>query len=183
MIDEAQPVEWPSATGPASQAALERKVSIFYEATREDLYRYLVIRGVNAGPAQEFAQEAFLRLYQALAAGEAIRNERAWVFTVAHNLAENWRNAETPARNLELDTEFAAGQDDTSPELRMIAAQRLRRVRDAVAGLSPQQRQCLHLRAEGFRYREIGGILGIGTSTVSEFLRRAIQRLRSAVEG
>lgn len=50
----------------------------------------------------------------------------------------------------------------------------------AVEGLSKQQRQCLHLRAEGFRYREIGEVLGIRISTVNEFVKRAVSRLRKA---
>ena len=54
-------------------------------------------------------------------------------------------------------------------------------LRTAIENLSPQQRSCLHLRAEGFRYREIAGILGINPSTVGEFLQRAVKRLRKAI--
>jgi RNA polymerase sigma-70 factor (ECF subfamily) len=39
------------------------------------------------------------------------------------------------------------------------------------------EQECLALRSEGFRYREIGGILGIGTSTVADVLRRALDTL------
>jgi len=56
------------------------------------------------------------------------------------------------------------------------------RLGQAVAALSPQQRQCLHLRTEGFRYREIAAILNISDSSVGEFLRRAIVRLRKALD-
>jgi DNA-directed RNA polymerase specialized sigma24 family protein len=34
---------------------------------------------------------------------------------------------------------------------------------------------------EGFRYREIAEIVGISTSTVGEFLGRAVKRLRRAL--
>jgi RNA polymerase sigma-70 factor (ECF subfamily) len=44
--------------------------------------------------------------------------------------------------------------------------------------LSPQQKVCIHLRAEGMRYREIAEVLGVSISTVEEFLARAIARLR-----
>lgn len=180
MTDEVHQADWPHAGLPARET-LEQRVSLFYEQTRNDVYRYLVVRGVDPGPAQDFTQEAFLRLYQALIAGTAIRSPRAWVFAVAHNLAESWRLAEPAVRDADLEPE-AAAEGGSNPESRLIVAERFQRLRDAVLALSPQQRQCLHLRAEGFRYREIGGILGIGTSTVSEFLRRAIQRLRKAVE-
>ena len=46
--------------------------------------------------------------------------------------------------------------------------------------LSPQQRQCLHLRAEGLRYREIAETMQISISSVREFLGRAITKLQKA---
>jgi len=57
----------------------------------------------------------------------------------------------------------------------------MEQLRLAIGSLSPQQRSCLHLRAEGFRYREIAGILGINPSTVGEFLQRAVKRLRKVL--
>jgi RNA polymerase sigma-70 factor (ECF subfamily) len=47
-----------------------------------------------------------------------------------------------------------------------------------VKSLSEQQRRCLFLRVEGLRYPEIGSALGISASTVGEFLRRAMERLK-----
>ena len=58
-----------------------------------------------------------------------------------------------------------------------MAREWLARVQQALALLSPQEKQCLHLRAEGFRYREIGEILGLSQWTVVEFLRRALRKL------
>jgi RNA polymerase sigma-70 factor (ECF subfamily) len=52
------------------------------------------------------------------------------------------------------------------------------RFHSAVEGLSEQQRWCLFLRMEGLRYPEIGSALGISASTVGEFLRRAMERLK-----
>ena len=48
----------------------------------------------------------------------------------------------------------------------------------AVQGLSEQQKRCLFLRLEGLRYPEIGSALGISASSVGEFLRRAMVRLK-----
>ena len=52
----------------------------------------------------------------------------------------------------------------------------------AVRDLSPQQRNCLHLRAQGLRYREIAETMGISSSAVGEFLRRAVVRLKEALD-
>jgi len=43
--------------------------------------------------------------------------------------------------------------------------------------LSPSERECLLLRATGLRYREIGEVLGIATSTVNDTVDRAIRKL------
>jgi RNA polymerase sigma factor (sigma-70 family) len=47
----------------------------------------------------------------------------------------------------------------------------------AVRTLAVQERECLMLRAEGLRYREIGEVLGIPTSTVADLVDRAIKKL------
>jgi RNA polymerase sigma-70 factor (ECF subfamily) len=60
----------------------------------------------------------------------------------------------------------------------LIEDEGMENLRIAVKRLSKQQRLCLDLRAEGLRYQDIAEVLQIRTSTVGEFLRRAIQQLR-----
>jgi RNA polymerase sigma factor (sigma-70 family) len=47
----------------------------------------------------------------------------------------------------------------------------------AIRSLTDCERECLLLRAEGLRYREIGEVLGIPTSTVGDTVDRAIKKL------
>jgi len=65
----------------------------------------------------------------------------------------------------------------------MVERERLARFHRAVQNLSDQQRRCLFLRMEGLRYPEIAAALGISASSVGEFLRRAMDRLRRASAG
>lgn len=157
------------------------RVTAAYNETREDVYYYALTLGVSPAQAQEITQEVFLRLYVQLRDGSDVENERGWIFRVAHNLALKMRAKER---------EYAAVDDqvalmpsrEQSAEQRAIEIQRNARIQEALSELSPQQRQCLHLRAAGLRYREIGEAIGIGTSTVNEFLRRAITKLRKALD-
>ena len=48
---------------------------------------------------------------------------------------------------------------------------------DAIRMLGDTERECLLLRASGLRYREIGEVLGIATSTVADIVDRAIKKL------
>jgi RNA polymerase sigma-70 factor, ECF subfamily len=83
--------------------------------------------------------------------------------------------------SLEPTVEEQLASGSASPERVLLEREKFRRLHDAVSALSPQQRHCLHLRVEGFRYREIAEIVGISTSTVGEFLGRAVKRLRRAL--
>ena len=146
---------------------------LFFER-REEIYVYLVSLGAPPEDAQDMTQESFLKLYLALREGQQIENPRAWLYTVAHNLAVNARlRDEKVFRPSEVGSE--------NPESLVLASERTEQLRLAIGNLSPQQRSCLHLRAEGFRYREIAGILGINPSTVGEFLQRAVKRLRKVL--
>jgi len=161
--------------------ALHDQVSQVFLEWREDVYRYLVTLGLSPPEAQDATQEVFFRLYIALRkGGEEIRNQRAWVFRVAHNLGRTLGARQSSTLPLEAHFELTLKDPARGPEIGLIEREKLQRMHVAVRDLSPQQRQCLQLRAEGLRYQEIADALGIGISTVSEFLRRALARLRKA---
>ena len=126
-------------------------------------------------------QEAFLRLHIELEKGTQIRNLRAWVFRVAHNLAITARAEQRRTHELDAEIESTVASGATDPERAVIEKERIRRLAQALNGLSAQQRQCLHLRARGLRYQEIADTIGIASSTVGEFLQRGIARLRKAL--
>jgi RNA polymerase sigma-70 factor (ECF subfamily) len=157
---------------------LQDQVAQLFQEAREDVYRYLLTLGLDPPRAQEAAQEVFLRLYATLKKGEQIRNPRAWIFRVAHNLGLKIRARQT--NEAPFDPDFEARLAGTGPDPERILLERERELRfhRAVEGLSEQQRRCLFLRLEGLRYPEIGSALGISASAVGEFLRRAIARLR-----
>jgi RNA polymerase sigma-70 factor, ECF subfamily len=164
--------------------ALQRQVAQLFEEAREDVYRYLLMLGVHPPQAQEAAQESFLRLYASMKKGETIENPRAWVFRVAHNLGLRIRQKQSSQQPFDPELEAQISGTEANPEQRLLEKERSVRFHRAVEGLSEQQRRCLYLRLEGMRYPQIGTILGISPSTVGEFLRRAMVRLKKiAVEG
>jgi RNA polymerase sigma-70 factor (ECF subfamily) len=152
---------------------------LFLEA-RDDVYRYLLTLGLHPPLAQDATQDVFLSLYVALRKGETIHNPRAWVFRVAHNHGLNLRERQDYVRPFEPEIESCLPAPEKNPEQALIEHERLARLYHAIEGLSAQQKSCLYLRAEGLRYQEIAQVIGVGTSTVGEFLRRAITRLRRA---
>lgn len=163
---------------PETEAArLEHDVEQIYEQTRAAICSYLLCLGVPEAQAPEVTQEVYLRLYRAMRQGEKVLNLRAWVFRVAHNLGLKVRSREKAFRAVTPDWDRFPERTAVSPELIMLDREKMRRVHAALKTLSPQQRNCLYLRPEGLRYREIAEVMGISLSTVNEFLRRAISRL------
>jgi RNA polymerase sigma-70 factor (ECF subfamily) len=156
----------------------EREVSVLYERLRDSVYRYLIVVLHDPSVAEEITQEAFLELYCCLRDRKAIKNVRAWVFRVAHNLALNERkrrrfvsgDGSTPW--IELYPPPASGL----PELERATLQQ-ERIELAMQRLSQHEHQCVVLRLEGFRYREIAEILGLSIPNVAQSLRRGIKKL------
>lgn len=157
------------------------RVEQLYEQEREHLYTYLLYFGVPPHKAQELTQDSFLKLYLTMEKGTAIDNPKAWLYRVAHNLAVRGYRREPVFAPL--DPEAPAPTPLPDPERSAIEQQRRRALIEGIHALSPQQKHCLHLRVQGLRYREIADVVGISTSAVSEFLRRAVNRLRETVNG
>ncbi len=171
--ENAWPFEWLVTTD------VHSRVADFFVERREEIYRHLLSLGVRPAEAQEFTNDAFLKYYVALREGQAIQNPRAWVYAVAHNLALKHHNT---LSDRELPLEVFDVHAET-PESISLERERFGQLRRAVENLSPQQRSCLHLRAEGLRYREIASVLGLSPSTVGEFLNRAVKNIRKAIYG
>ena len=151
-----------------------------YAAERNHIYAYLLYCGVPPQRAQELAQDSFLKLYLKMSRGEAVENPRAWLYQVAHNSALRHHQREPDFD--EIGSNLRLAEPSIDPESALIDRQRRLALIEAVRDLSPQQRNCLHLRARGLRYREIAAAIGISTSAVSEFLRRAVVRLKEAID-
>jgi RNA polymerase sigma-70 factor (ECF subfamily) len=159
----------------------EHKVTQLFEQMREPIYLYLVTVFGHAAEAEDITQEAFLKLYRHLHGGQSISNMRCWIFRVAHNLAINEQKhsqflSPLDARSWD-EIRQLLPDPALNPEQRVLQQEKFERIHRTLGRLSLQERQCLHLRAEGFRYREIAEILGIGIPTVGEFLRRGIRKL------
>ena len=157
---------------------LQDEVAQLFEEARDDVYRYMLTLGLYPPEAQEAAQEVFLRLYATLKKGELIRNRRAWIFRVAHNFGLRIRAQQKREEPFDANLESRLAGSTADPERSLLERERALRFHAAIEALSEQQRRCLYLRLEGLRYPEIGSALCISATTVGEFLRRAIVRLK-----
>jgi RNA polymerase sigma-70 factor, ECF subfamily len=167
--------------------SLEEKVTHHFERWRDPVNRYLVAVFGHPGEAEDITQETFLQLYRSLDSGQDIGNVRAWVFRVAHNLALNRIKARQFVELLDDDNwaelRHSLLNAGPTPEQRLLQEEQLNRLRASISRLTLQERECLHLRTKGMRYREIAEVLGLGLSTVAETLYRVIDKLRKENHG
>ncbi|HEY3936941.1 MAG TPA: RNA polymerase sigma factor [Bryobacteraceae bacterium] len=152
-----------------------------YDQEQLSLRRYLVFLGIDGETAQEIVQESFLRLHEHLLHGGDRAHLRAWLYRVAHNLARNTQAAFRSSRTGPLEDSLVLGDPVSkaaSAEEELLGKERLARFRLAMDRLSAAQRDCLVLRAQGLKYREIAEALQLSVSTVGENVQRGLERLK-----
>jgi RNA polymerase sigma-70 factor (ECF subfamily) len=165
---------------------LDEKVMVYFEELRLPVFRYLMRKTHNTGRAEDLTQETFLRLCRHLLDNKPLQNPKAWLFTVANNLVIDFARSDGNAIDLDernwREIEESRSAMESDPESLLIQNERLTRLKMAVLNLTPLQRECLHLRAEGLRYREIAELLAISVSTVADAVRRATVKLAREVD-
>ena len=163
---------------PLSRLATEAcEATNLYRELRKPLLRYLVCLGLSADEAQDVAQDAFLSLHKHLAAGGSQENIRSWIFRVAHNQARNRQSRYERRFAAPLEERIDTIADESTPERAVLEREKFLQLRKAIRLLTEAERECLVLRAGGLRYREIGEVLGVPTSTVADTVDRAIKKL------
>ena len=168
-------------SNPSDGAETRQRIIDLYDHLRPSLRAYLCCLGMSPDQAEDVIQDAFLRLVRHRFDAEANENLRAWVFRVAHNLSMDiHRSQGRCSSGSDDETSFVIRErvdPRPSPEQQVLLDERMKHFEDAFAQLTPKQRQCVLLRAEGFRYREIALTLGVSVQRVGELMQRSISLL------
>jgi RNA polymerase sigma-70 factor, ECF subfamily len=150
-----------------------------YRTTYEDLVRYLYRKVWDGERAQELAQEVFVRALDATP-----DNPRAWLFSVAANLArDEVRTVLRRRRHLTLikaESTEAAPQAD--PIETMDRDQKVDAAKRALDELSERDREVLLLWDAGLSYTEIAERTGLAVGAIGTTLSRARRRLVAAYD-
>ena len=145
----------------------------------------------RAAEAEDFAQEAFVRAWQALDRFDGRARLYTWVFRIAVNLVRSARRRERTARPHPREAWAGRAPEHRgpptagpaapgpTPDARAVSRETQRAVQAALDRLEPEQRAILVLRdLEGLDYAEIAAILAVPTGTVKSRLHRARLALR-----
>jgi len=151
-----------------------------YREVYADVVRFLHRKVWDLDRAQDLAQEVFVR-----ALNEDPDNPRAWLFTVAANLArDEARSAVRRKKHLVLiKGEAEAKQSSVADAAEHLERQeRAEAVRRALEMLSERDRDVLLLWDAGLNYEEIAAETGLSKGAIGTTLARARQRLVEAYD-
>src|ERR1700729_3941328 len=80
---------------------LGERVRGLFEQLHVPVFRYLLRKTRDSGRAEDITQEAFLRLFRHLREDRLLDNPKAWLLTVANNLAADATRSESHIKDLD----------------------------------------------------------------------------------
>jgi RNA polymerase sigma-70 factor (ECF subfamily) len=130
--------------------------------------------------ADEAAQVAFVRAWRALDRFRGESSLRTWLVRIVLNVAKTMRSSARPTEALDLSERLADPR--VGPEERIGLEQSRRRVREAVAGLPPRQREAVTLKLfSEMTCKEVAMAMGLSEGAVKAHLHQATANLRRSM--
>ena len=151
-----------------------RFVADFERAHGQTLFGFVRRLGVKDDAAADVVQEAILRLFDALSAGQQIRDSKAWTFHVAYRLAMDEHRRLARRLRLAKARPRPSNVNDPGDDVER------QQVWFEVDRLPDRQRAVLFLRFRAdLAFEDIGATLGITASAARSHCTQALATLRA----
>ncbi len=157
------------------------QVAALYKDYYPKIYRYLQSLRLDAEEIEELIQEVFLLFMIQLFEGHEIKRPQGWVIRVAHNLAVKLQQKKAKRQQKAAAEERALALDRPDPapnqELNYLEEERVRRLREALAGFKLRDQQCFIMRLQGMSFRDIGKAMNISERRAGVIVDKVAMRL------
>lgn len=158
------------------QEAYEKIFMEAFDAYSDAIFRFCVVKVSNRELAEDMTQEVFTRYWQYVRDEKEITNPRAFLYTIAHNLAKDWYKKK---KSVSLDENLEAGLALPGRELGQDILAEYNEVLEAIADMEEWDKEVLLLRyVDGLEPKQISEIIGETPNNVSVRLNRAMARLK-----
>ena len=159
-----------------ARAGHERAFEALVRRYRRPLLAYCRRIGSAGTNPEDTLQQALLQAWSAIRTGVEVRDPRAWLYRIVHNVAIS--NHRRPALvPVEIRDTVGANGADFEAEQRMAA-------RDALAGLAAlpdlQREVMVGTAVDGMSHEELASALGLSSGAVRGLIYRARATLRAA---
>ena len=164
-----------------SGAGFETVVS----AHHGEIFRYLQRVIGRADDADDLSQETFLRAYRAYHSLPGDANVRAWLFSIATNLAKNHFRGESRRRQAYSEVRASSREAVTvAPEAELLSRETSALVERIVGRLPLKQRLAFTQRkVHGLDYEAIGRSLGCSPESARAHVFQAVRKIRQGLDG
>jgi RNA polymerase sigma factor (sigma-70 family) len=171
----------PSGSAPAQGA--ETLCREWYEAYGSSVYNYFRFHVPLPDVAEDLTAETFLKVVRAAERFDPARGTpKAWILAVARNVLVDWRRRARLRQYVVLGTMHDLVSDAPSPEERLLRAEEVGRLLDAVSTLGDADRELVGLRyGSGLDTAEVAQILGISEGSVRTRVWRVLGKLRDVL--
>jgi RNA polymerase sigma-70 factor (ECF subfamily) len=155
----------------------DRDLERIYDTHASGLYRYLLTFTRAEPDARDLLQDLFIKLAQS--PPTEVRNEKSFLYRLAHNLAIDWlrRRATRQQSETALLAHLNGHTHSTpDPDTRALA----QTFADALLKLPDEQRTILHLKLwEGLTFEQIAETQAIPLNTAASRYRYGLDKLRA----
>ena len=141
-----------------------------------DLVRYGRQLQMNEADMEDLVQETFLRYHLELGKKVIIRNKRAWLYKVFHNLALSRKQSKMSQTRKMKQYQMFANEFEPGPVLEQ--QERSDLVFRILEKMPEDEKNLLLLYHNGLKYKEIARVLGLNPASVGTMLVRAIDKLK-----
>jgi RNA polymerase sigma-70 factor, ECF subfamily len=169
-----------------SRIARERSDDAFrrlFEELAPRIRGYMMRQGADGATAEELAQETLLAVWSKAGLYSGGKGTAAtWIFRIARNLRIDRLRKEVAWQELSEEHAETVVSEEPAPDEELSRRQRELRVRAALDGLPPDQREVVVLAfIEGLSQNEIARRLSLPLGTVKSRVRLAYQKVRETL--
>ncbi|MGN6723217.1 MAG: sigma-70 family RNA polymerase sigma factor [Marmoricola sp.] len=154
-----------------------------YDHYHAAVFRFLYYRVSSATLAEDLTAETFFRALRGMSAFRwQGRDFGAWLMTIARNLAaDHFKAGRTRLEQTTEDTETLDSAAD-GPEREVLALLTSEALRDALAKLPLEQRECVVMRfLEGLSIAETADIMGRSVGAIKQLQLRGVRNLAKMI--
>ena len=154
-----------------------------FQQFRDPIVRYFLRRRLPLEAAEDCAQETFARIVRSGATAR-VGNPEAYLFVTAANVF-NDRQRKARVRHEDAHVpidDYRAASDEPSAVRVLEGKEGLRKLAEAMAGLTPRTREIFLLnRLEGLNYTQLAARFGVTVSAIEKQMAKALIHLREQV--
>ena len=148
-----------------------------FDAYSDAIFRFCLVKVSNRELAEDMTQEVFMRYWQSLSKGQEMTNTRAFLYTVANNMAKDWYKKK---KSVSLENELDTGWEPSDKSMDTEKTAEYREIIDKLDDLEEKDREVMILRyVDGLEPKEIAVILDETANNISVRINRATARLKA----